>query len=254
MGHTRLGNLPKTQKWAQVIALIQSLADPAMVAAATLRASKEGLDRVTRDPALIHSFWLLTQIPLCARKGDYVQNLRQIGIDVQEAPTLMELVGSFSDSVDARIRETGGRTDLGEMAQMGAAASLAGMLKTGASTLFGTDAEVVRNELYKLSTPRNFSILARDFFAKLTEKYVTFFASRELSNKMPSISANRDFREALALHCRQTSLIVEKFAEDWFSKHNYQGGITYRKTGAFLDYAITKIQEELVHRSGAENR
>jgi hypothetical protein len=40
---------------------------------------------------------------------------------VSAAPTLLEVVGGFSDAVDDHIRRTAGRTDLGEMAQMGAA-------------------------------------------------------------------------------------------------------------------------------------
>ena len=156
----------------------------------------------------------------------------------------MELVGSFSDSVDAKLREVGGRTDLGEMAQMGAAASLAGMVRSTGTTLFGTDAEALQRELAKIATPRNFSLLARDFFSRLTEKYITYFLSRELSNSLPRVSSNQDFREALTLHCTQASKIVEKFAEDWFSKQNYQGGITHRKAGNFVAYAMTKLRRE----------
>lgn len=250
MGHIRLGNLPRTRRWQQVIGLLEAGAGTPQVAAATLEAAKRGLAEAADDPALIHSFWLLTQLPLCARDENYVHELNRVGLPVTGQPGLMELIGSFSDAVDAHIRRTGGRTDLGEMAQMGAAESLAGILRTRTASLFGTTPEDVRRELARLATPRNFSLLARDFFARLTERYVTYFLSRELSNQLASVAANREFREALSVHCRQASKIVEEFAGGWFSKTNFEGGITRNKAANFIGYAMKKLRTEL--QRGAE--
>ena len=250
MGHVRLGNLPRTRKWQQVVGLIDTGAATPEVAAATLDASKRGLEEASQDTALVQSFWLLTQLPLCAREPNYPEKLREIGITVSDAPTLMELVGGFSDSVDAHVRRAGGRTDLGEMAQMGAAETLAAAVGKGTATLFGTPAEEVRRELSRFATRKNFSSLARDFFARLTERYLTYFLSRELSNHLSGVAANQEFREALALHCRQASRIVEEFAGGWFSKANFEGGIDQEKAAGFVQYAMKKLRDEL--EKGAE--
>jgi hypothetical protein len=93
-------------------------------------------------------------------------------------------------------------------------------------------------------------VVARDFFARLTERYLTYFLSRELSNELESVGSNRQFREALSLHCKQASKIVEQFAAEWFSKANYQGGITPRKAAGFISHAMTKLGTEL--QKGAE--
>src|ERR1035437_7015751 len=106
MGHTRLGRLPRTRKWQEVIGLVGAGADTADIAAATLYASMRGLKDAARDPALLRSFWLLTQLPLCARKADFVEELAHVGVSVTGEPTLMELVGGFSDAVDAHIYST----------------------------------------------------------------------------------------------------------------------------------------------------
>jgi hypothetical protein len=250
MGHIRLGRLPRTRKWQQVVGLVDAGADTAGIAAATLDASRRGLEDAARDPALVHSFWLLTQMPLCARRPDFVEELSKVGVSVAPEPTLMELVGGLSDAVDAHVHRTGHRTDLGEMAQMGAAESLTSVLRQRTTTLFGSTSEDVRRELARLGTPVKFSTLARDFFARLTERYLTYFLSRELSNQLESVAANRQFRAALSLHCKQASKIVEKFAADWFSKANYRGGITPKKAAGFIGHAVTKIGTEL--QKGAE--
>jgi hypothetical protein len=250
MGHIRLGRLPRTRKWQEVIDLIATRANTAEIAAATLDASKRGLEQAASDPALVQSFWLLTQLPLCARKADFVKELERVGVSVAAEPTLTELVGGLSDAVDTHIHRTGGRTDLGEMAQMGAAESLTAVLGERTTSLFASTAEDVRRELSGLATPRNFSLLARDFLARLTERYLTYFLSRELSNQLGSIHANRQFREGLSIHCRQASKIVEQFAADWFSAANYKGGITPRKAAWFIGRAVKKLRAEL--QMGAE--
>ncbi|MFN7939115.1 MAG: hypothetical protein U0R19_37675 [Bryobacteraceae bacterium] len=165
-------------------------------------------------------------------------------------PTLMELVGGLSDAVDDYVYRKGGRTDLGEIAQMGATETLATVLGQSTTSLFGVTPDDVRRELARLGTPANFSGVARTFFARLTQRYLTYFLSRELSNTLEGVNANRQFREALEIHCRQASKIVEQFAKDWFSKANYEGGITPRKAAGFIGHAVTKLNAEL--QEGAE--
>jgi hypothetical protein len=234
MGHIRLGRLPRTRNWQRVVGLIGAGAATPEIAAATLEASKRGLKEAERDPAVVYPFWLLTQLPLCARKLNFVRELGNIGVSVAARPTLMELIGGLSDAVDSHVRLKGQRSDLGEMAQMGAAETLTTVLANRTANLFGSTAEDVHRELSRLGTPTNFSALARDFFARLTERYITYFLSRELSNQLETIHANRQFREALSLHCKQASKIVEKFAHGWFSTTNYRGGITPRKAAGFM--------------------
>ncbi|MEP6961269.1 MAG: hypothetical protein ABI995_04280 [Acidobacteriota bacterium] len=245
MGHIRLGNLPRTRKWVQVVDLLQAGASTERVAAATLEASKRGLEDAARDPALTYSFWLLTQLPLCARADDFVTALNKTGITVTSSPTLLELVGGFTDAIDDHIRKTGGRTDLGEIAQMGATETVTFLLRERTTNLFGTTPDFVRQELAAFATKKEFSSLARDFFSRLTERYLSHFLSQRTSSQFKSIEANREFHEALSLHCRQASKIVESFAGSWYSKTNYEGGITPKKAANFIHVALTKVRKEL---------
>jgi hypothetical protein len=252
MGHIRLGKgLPQTRSWIQVVDRIESNAEVGAVAAATLSAARKGLAQASDDVALVRSFWLLTQLPRCARAEDYPEALRQIGLSVAAAPSLVELVGAFSDAVDAHVRREGGRTDLGEMAQMGAAESLAADLGRKTQSLFGTTPDDVRRSLARLATSKQFSGLARDFFARLTERYLAYFLSRELSKhigkdrRFPDLTARNTFNEALALHCREASRIVEEFAGGWFSKTTFETGITRENAAGFIHVALTKIQDEV---------
>jgi len=71
MGHIRLGTLPKTQKWNQVVSLITGGAVVERIAASSADAAEHGLELASQDEGLAHAFWLLTQIPQAARQSNF---------------------------------------------------------------------------------------------------------------------------------------------------------------------------------------
>ncbi len=128
MGHIRLGVLPKSKKWNRVVEELRLGADVSEIASATAAAAETSLENASSDPIFLHAFWLLTQIPLAARGPEFIEDLRQLGITVSVQPGLMDLLAGFSAAVDQNARARGGRTDLGEVAQMAAVESLAALV------------------------------------------------------------------------------------------------------------------------------
>jgi hypothetical protein len=98
---------------------------------------------------------------------------------------------------------------------------------------------------------KQFGVLARDFFARLTRRCLDYFLSRELPNhvglnaRFHSHAEFLDFERALDQHCRETAVIVQTYAGEWFSKNSYEGGIDPKKAGGFADYALEKLRSEL---------
>src|SRR5690242_17192445 len=75
MGHIRLGTIPKTQKWQDVIASLTGgrdetipsvldLDDIALIADKSLEAVQMGLEKAIDDPGLRYTFYILTQVVL----------------------------------------------------------------------------------------------------------------------------------------------------------------------------------------------
>src|SRR5262245_28699713 len=118
MGHIQLGALPRTRKWEQVVGLIRGGAGTAQVANATITAAEQGLARAAQDRGVVETVWLLTHLPLAARSGDFATALRECGLAVSAAPGLMEITAAVTQTIDAKMPNCKGRTDLGEMAQM----------------------------------------------------------------------------------------------------------------------------------------
>jgi hypothetical protein len=77
MGHVRLGVLPGSRKWRQVVEELRRGADLDTVAASAADAAEASLQGASYDPAFLHAFWLLTQVPLAARGPAFAEDLRR---------------------------------------------------------------------------------------------------------------------------------------------------------------------------------
>ena len=257
MGHIRLGNLPRTRKWQQVVALIEGGAGTAQIANATITAAEKGFKLASEDKGLVETIWLLTQLPLAAKSDDFGQALHSAGLDVPDFPGLMEVVGAFSDAIDKKLTNNGGRTDLGEMAQMAATETMTQIIGSRTQSLFGTTSDDVKNAFSILATNKQFSIFARDFFARLTNKCLDYFVSKAVSHhvgegkRFRTLSQQGEFTRALGTHSRQASKIIEEFSGGWFSKTNWEKkSISRTDAASFTHVAMKKIVAEL--KEGAQ--
>lgn len=251
MGHIRLGVLPRTRNWKQVVSLLDQGSDPSRVASATLQAASRAFKKTADDPVVTHTFWLLTQLPLEARESDFPNRLLAYGIELSQQPTILELASAFTEAVDRHAQKTKARSDVGEMAELAATESLTAFCAEKTRSLFGSSAEDLRLAVKDLSTSKHFSQFSREFFARFVNRYLTYFLSREVSNhvgpngSLPNLQAHTEFNEALRLYCHQAARIVEEFSGTWFSKTHFEGGITPEKARGFLHVALKKIRDEL---------
>lgn len=251
MGHIRLGTLPDTKGWRNVVGLIADGGSAAQVAAATSEAAQNGLDLAKDDPGLCHTVWLLAKIALAARQADFGAALNAIGVPTPANPSLFDIVGGFSDAVDHHLSNTGGRSDIGEMAQLAAVESLTALIGERSRSLFGTTADEVKRAVYDFSTKSGFAALAHDFFSRFTQRFLTYHLGRELSNhvggngRFASPAEHTEFTRQLAIHCREAAIIVQKFSGGWYSKANFEDGISTTKARNFVNFALTKLGREI---------
>jgi hypothetical protein len=253
MGHSRIGTLPATLPWRNVVHLIASGADVTAVAAATSQAAEASLVAAGRDPVPRHVFFLLTQLPLSAKGENFPDNLRKLGLYVDGPITLAALCSSFIEAVDRLALTASDRTDLGELATLSAVESLSAIVGSEQTDLFeDLNAEDrLRVALRRLASAKQFGVLCHDFLARLTRRHLDYYLSRELPNhvgamrRFRSLREHMVFEEALDRHCREAAEIVRDYAGEWFSKHVYEGGIDPAKAGGSLQYAFKKVEDEL---------
>jgi hypothetical protein len=145
------------------------------------------------------------------------------------------------------------------MAQLCAAESIIAVAGRELPGLFGPTFEDVKAVFDGLATVKQYSVLARDFFSRLTRRYLNYFLSRELSNhvgakgRFRSVAEHAEFEKAIDLHCRESARIIKEFSGEWFSKTRYEeGDIDEKKAGGFVYVAFRKIREELRRRSNTD--
>jgi hypothetical protein len=191
--------------------------------------------------------------------AQFSERLWELGLQVSSRPTLLEIGTAFTGALDRHLRETGKRSDLGEMAQHAAAETLSVLAARELPSLFGPTATDVQQALAKLDSSARFSIVARDFFSRLTSRSLNYFLSRELSKhvgptkRFAVVGEHTNFNRALDLHCREASRIIKEFSGGWYGKTLYEDGrITRNEARKFAHIAFQKLRAELRKRRDAD--
>ena len=96
MGHQRLGTLPRSKLWRDVVELIDHRADVEEVAAATSLAAEQSMIDASQDAAVQHAFYLIAKIPLAAREHEFEAALSALGIPIRKGPLLADIVSGLA--------------------------------------------------------------------------------------------------------------------------------------------------------------
>ena len=258
MGHVRLGTPPQSRRWRQVVAAPGAGASASEIARASADAAHGALERAAKDPAFSDAFWLLAALPMAARSPGWIENLRGLGLEISDAPTLIELAGALTATLDREAAARGVRADLGEMARLSLVDCLTETLGPQLPGLFDPAPADLRRALGRCASGDRFAGLARGFFADLTRRTLDWHLSRELANhtgperRFATDAQRRAFDEALATHCYETSRIVQEFLGGWYGKTAWRDGELSREAaGRFAAVAFRKLRAELGRRQDA---
>lgn len=263
MGHTRLGPLPKSKRWEQVVATLtgSELVGYAIPSAATqvnriaaqaLSGARKTLAKATDDAGVRYTFYLLTQLVLASRRADWQKALEHHGIELTPDSNVFDLTAEIQNAIDRHVSGTKrGTTDVGEMAQQAAGETLISLLSADTADLFGDkDPTRLKNSVRSLSTSKGFGKLGQHFFARFVAKFLNFHLSRATAAglgtpRLRNLGDIAEFDAALSTHCEESAVIVRDFCRGWYSKTEYEHGINLENTSRFLAIAVRKLQREL---------
>ncbi len=260
MGHTRLGRIPKTLKWKDVVAeLVDSYqstgpaASPssdviAQIASKALLASEKGLQEAVADVGMVYSFYLLTQLALTGKKNDWETHLKELGILLSENDTPLDLTSQLHNVVDNYMNRKGRRTDVGEISQRALGEAVSATLNDEVASLFAEGKGETVIAVQKLGTKNKFADLGQRFFGAFMTRYLNFYLSRVIAQPSGGINAQSLFNKALAGHCHQSARIIRDFCGQWFTKTEYEQGIDLDNTARFVAIALKKLRSELEYQ------
>jgi hypothetical protein len=269
MGHTRLGEIPTTQKWSDIVARFAGSGDPessgrdsvsidvANIARQTLDAARGSLDKSINDLGLRYTFYLLTQIALSSREDDWRERWTKLGLNLQPDATLFDLTSEMQAVIDNYLMVRGRPTDISEMAQQSAGEALTALAGPKSRTLFGNGIDETRLSIREFSTKKGFSKLGQMFFGRFMARFLNFYLSRITAantggDQLHQVGDLSQFNYALKLHCEQSARIVRDFSGGWYSKTQFEQGINLENTSHFLAVAIRKIEAELERQKASQ--
>jgi hypothetical protein len=263
MGHTRLGAIPKTQKWKDVV---EQVAGPRLagavtaqinicaIAAQTLDAAQKALEKAAHDSGVRYTFYLLTQLALASRTTEWESSLTKYGIQLSHDSNVFDLTVEVQSAIDRYVGRTShGATDLTEIAQQSAGEAIASLAGSRTVSLFGANSADVQNALRSLSTKKGFGELGQRFFGRFVARFLNFYLSRVTADtlggpRLRNLGDIAQFNEALGTHCNQSARIVRDFCGEWYSKTEYEKGIDLENTSRFVAVALKKLRSELMRQ------
>lgn len=257
MGHMRVGFLPKTRKWKQVINLLETTTSSnEKIASATITASEKFFNQNKDNSVVVFCYWFLIQITSHSRKKDeFINELNKFGLNINNFKNAISFLSSISKYIDKQAQIRKGDYVLSKIAILSLKEVLSDTIEIESQSLFGKSFEDIRIACKKYSDPKNFSKLSRLYFSKILYRTLQFFLSKETCNnvgrnrKFKDITELIDFNSAFKLYCFQVSKIVEDFSGGWYSKHIWEGEITEEDTKKFIVIAIKKLQSEILRET-----
>lgn len=255
MGHSRLGEMPKTGYWKDVIRKLDLFETPEEVAKVTAKAAHLGLELAKKDIGLSNVIFLLMKSLVASRQKQFVGELSRHSMRLSDSSGISDFIGELDAAIDRSLRRVKHRSHLAEMARFSAIDSLQDVFSSQSKSLFGDDIELTRLSIKAQTTKKNFVSIGQKFWGCFLSRFLDYHLSRQIANHIgpekpiKNLSEYNSFRKAFDRHCRETVEIVKDFTACWPSVAEFKGGLTAEKVRAqFVPIALEKIKRELALR------
>jgi len=254
MGHERVGFLPKTKKWSDLVRQMGSLYSSdfpiASVAAQTLKNVRIQYETLFRDDVVKTIFDFLVSFSRACRFPNPSAELKASGIQISDQPSLLSIIKALRDQVPTQELAS----EYGQLAIAAAADAIGQWYKQNATTqlpLFKAS-EGFLESWQRLGNGSGFCELARLYFGRLTERYLNYFLDRAASATLQDIQQRVKFQhdirshiDDISKHAFETAKITQSFAAGWFNAHARDKVPNAIEIEGFLSLAFGKLRDEL---------
>lgn len=252
MGHERVGSLPRTKGWRQIVADLARLeggedVSISDIARRTLKHVRRRYADIHKDSGVQAAFGYL--LALATDRYNRAEARVIVGVTLRENPSPLQLAARLN----AWVAEHANSMEYAEIARRAGGDTIAQWTRHRGRQhdLFENPTDTQR-VWHAASDAQGFCEVARLFFAKFTKRYLRYFLEREASAELPSLEARDKFSEQLQAHVNtvsqhafETSKITQSFAAGWFNNHARHGHPSDREIEGFLALSFGKLQEEL---------
>ena len=257
MGHERLGFLPKTQRWRNIVDqigtytfdnnIIQELSEK------VIRNVRKNIENIENDKGVKSSLKFLIYLSYASKQDNPTKYLASKDITISgETLTPLRIAKAYYNWLNKNMDSN----EYGSFAKSATVETITEWYnshRTSQEELF----KIQNNESIAIwrnaSNGAGFCELSRIFFARFTEKYLKYFLEREASSKIINLSDrihfNKSIKEhvdAISIHAFEITKIAESYSAGWFNKYAIDDFPSDDDINGFLKYSFNKIQAELL--------
>lgn len=261
MGHERVGHLPKTLRWRELVRRIADFDSSATgvsdIAGQTLDNVRSRYESIPQDAGVRAAFEFLVALAIASRSPQPCSELELVGISIPPNPTPLSIARALHEWVQER-RQSPEYAQIAQGAAVDAVGRWFDQHRDTQQPLFEPSDEAF--EVWrKVSNGAGFCELARLFFANMTSRYLSYFLDREASTALDNIGRREEFQDQLhghvdsiSQHAFETAKITQSFAAGWFNRYAKDGLPSESEVDHFLETAFGKIRGELL-REGSHH-
>lgn len=255
MGHERVGILPKSQKWRDIVNEISNFSvendNVPDIAQDTLKNVRTRFEKIHKDTGVQSAFEFFVILSFASKQTNPEKFLSENGINLPDNFTPLKLAKELNNWVNENKQSF----EYATFAAKAGIDTISEWYQTHENKqlkLF--DFGNAPYEIWRIaSTGSGFCDLARRYFANFTNRYLNYFLEREASANINSINLRNEFKKQLeehineiSKHAFETAKITQSFAAGWFNKNVKEEIPSKRKIEGFLAIAFGKIKGELL--------
>lgn len=250
MGHIRLGSLPRTYRWKEVISLLESSGSLEDIADKSVLAAQNGLKKVAKDTGFVESLANIFKFVEALNSKDYETVLQESGFPAKRDSSLIDLLGRLRSKNDSDLARSNAKSDPSEIAINTFTEILSYYSSQKAKSFFETTADDTHQAAQTYLKGKNFKAFMHEFFSRFTRRYLSYYLSRELPSHVGSgklfsnIEDHSNFNKAFDLYIRQAVRITDEFTPGWFGKAKYEGRLDSSSVSKYAFVAFKKIISE----------
>lgn len=255
MGHERIGSLPRSRQWRELVAEIAEYSHEAPkadeIAKRTLSLAQEKLGLIGSDQALAAAFRFLVLFS-AGTQAQIDESTKRV-LDYMGATTTDAPLAVGTALKKWISTEAAAGAEYLELATRSAATALAEWFDAhdvGQQEIFPSDKPNAK-VWQSLSTGAAFSELARLFFKEVVRSSLHYLLDRESSGVLRSIDDAASLNDGLDRYAFETSKITQSFSAGWYNKYAVKRSPSASEVNGFVRHSVHKLRDELLRETKA---
>jgi hypothetical protein len=255
MGHERIGYLPKSKKWRDIVSEVANFtANGDTIAQIANQTTKNVIDRyenIGTDKGVISAFKFLILLAQASKQKDSTGYLAKQGITLPSNFNLLGLCKSIREFINSNS-ESREYSSFASHALIETVKQWSSQNKIQQQILFDNNINSF-NEWQSAANGSGFCELSRLFFSNFTDTYLKYFLEREASAKINNLFDRDTFSKKLDEHVNQiskhafeTSKITQSFSAGWFNKNVKDEIPSNEKIKSFVAFCFHKLNSEII--------